>query len=172
MAVFAYKAMNPDGQLVRGELEAANLVDLLLDDHDSDRAAVDQIVAAQVEIHVGVPRLVRRIQDRRAAKDARVADDDVDPAGDPSGIGEKRVDVFRAGHIRPDEGGLAIRSRYVTGRSRSFTLRRGVAVVEVGNDHMGAFAPEAQGDRAADACGPAGHDRRAPCEPHGYFRPS
>ncbi|MCB1893649.1 MAG: type II secretion system F family protein [Zoogloeaceae bacterium] len=28
MAVFAYKAMNPDGQLVRGELEAANLVDL------------------------------------------------------------------------------------------------------------------------------------------------
>ena len=28
MAVFAYKAMNPDGQLIRGELEAANLVDL------------------------------------------------------------------------------------------------------------------------------------------------
>lgn len=28
MAVFAYKAMNPDGQLVRGELEAVNVVDL------------------------------------------------------------------------------------------------------------------------------------------------
>ncbi len=28
MAVYAYKAMNPDGQLVRGELEAINLVDL------------------------------------------------------------------------------------------------------------------------------------------------
>ena len=28
MAVFSYKAMNPDGQLVRGELEAINMVDL------------------------------------------------------------------------------------------------------------------------------------------------
>ena len=119
------------------------------------RLARDEEVAAGEDVVVAVPELERRLLDRRARRDPRVRDDDVDAAEREHAVSVGGDD----GHLVGDIGSNADRDiAEVSGQPEHAFL------VEIRRDDAGAFGGERSRDRAADPAGGAGDERDASLE--------
>ena len=120
----------------------------------------------QVGIDHEVPLLGADLGRCRRAQDARVVDQDVDPAEAVRGRRHEGRDVVRPGDVDMD------RQRLAPGRlDRGDRLARR-RVVQIGDHHRRAVGGEPFRDRAADAASGPGHDRHPTIEtPIGHGHP-
>ena len=129
--------------------------------HDAVAGAGGQEITCREDRDVPVPKLQRRVLERRRRGDAGVGDQDIEAA-----VGEQRLAETRR-RPRPrsvtsiDDPDRDILAEALAEVADCLVQALGV---DVGEDDACAFAHHPLGDRPADAARPAGNQRYAACE--------
>jgi hypothetical protein len=116
----------------------------------------------QVDVEDAVPVLLGHVPERRAALDARVVDEHVEPAERRGALRHEAADLRDLADVRPDE----VRAPPHRPDLRGDAARRLGAAVVV-HDDVGALAREPQRDGATDAAAAPRDEGRLALEPHG-----
>src|SRR5690606_39095479 len=122
--------------------------DLLGTEHLEGFAGNEEIAGGQ-DVHILVPQLERGFLDGGGGGQARIGNENVEPAEFDHGMGEARYDLVFAGDVDVDRADEVLAED--AGECLGGVVERGL--VDIGEDDAGAFAQEARGGGLADAPG-------------------